>query len=90
MESRYDVIRYLLGVKGLWCSLIVVLRLHPGLVPEPLAELPIPVTPAKLVPGGFRPGAGVQKSLQNLDSGLRRNDAQGLLQEANIIQKSEI
>ncbi len=40
---------------------------------EPLAELKNPVTPAQ---------AGVQKSLGGRDSGLRRNDVQGLLQEA--------
>ncbi len=40
---------------------------------EPLAELKNPVTPAQ---------AGIQKSLGGLDSGLRRNDVQGLLQEA--------
>ncbi len=41
---------------------------------EALAELANSVTPAK---------AGVQKFLKNLDSGFRRNDAQGLLQEAH-------
>jgi hypothetical protein len=41
-------------------------------IAEPLAELSIYVTPAQ---------AGVQKSLANLDSGFRRNDARGLLQE---------
>jgi UDP-glucose 4-epimerase len=45
---------------------------------EPLAELSYSVTPAK---------AGVQKSLGELDSGLRRNDVQGLLQEAPEIQR---
>jgi hypothetical protein len=40
---------------------------------EALAELSLSVTPAK---------AGVHKSLKNLDSGFRRNDAQELLQEA--------
>jgi hypothetical protein len=40
---------------------------------EALAELSNSVTPEK---------AGVQKLLKNLDSGFRRNDAQGLLQEA--------
>jgi hypothetical protein len=41
---------------------------------KPLAELSYSVTPAK---------AGVQKSLGELDSGFRRNDVQGLLQEGH-------
>jgi RND family efflux transporter MFP subunit len=32
------------------------------------------VTRAKLVPAGFRPGAGVQEARKNMDSGLRRNE----------------
>jgi phosphoglycolate phosphatase len=43
------------------------------LLTEPLAELSNSVAPAK---------AGVQKLAENLDSGLRWNEAQGLLQEA--------
>jgi len=41
--------------------------------PEPLAELNKTVTPVT---------SAVQWTLQNLDSGLRRNDVEGLLQEA--------
>ena len=47
---------------------------------EALAELSNSVTPAK---------AGVQKLLKNLDSGFRRNDAQGLLQEARMLTRSK-
>jgi hypothetical protein len=43
---------------------------------EALAELSISVTPVK---------AGVQKCLESLDSGFRRNDAQGLLHEARFV-----
>ena len=50
------------------------------LIPEALAELSNSVTPAK---------AGVQKWLGNLDSGFRRNDAQGLLQEAHLKAKGQ-
>ncbi len=39
---------------------------------EPLARLDNLVTPAK---------AGVQKGAENLDSGVRRNDVVGFLQE---------
>ncbi len=42
---------------------------------EPLAKLCKTVTPEK---------AGVQKSLKNLDSGLRQNDEKGFLQEAPL------
>ncbi len=42
------------------------------LLGEPLAELSNPATPEK---------AGVQKSFKKQDSGFRRNDARGLLQE---------
>ncbi len=48
---------------------------------EPLAELSNPVTPARYRSTGQTP-AGVHNLLKNLDSGLRRNDALGLLQEA--------
>ncbi len=41
--------------------------------PEPLAKLNKTTTPVTY---------GVQKILKNLDSGLRRNDVEGLLQEA--------
>ena len=41
---------------------------------EALAELNGAVTPAK---------AGVQRSLENLDSGFRWNDVEGLMQEAH-------
>jgi hypothetical protein len=41
---------------------------------EPLAEHSISVTPAKLVPAGFRPGTGIQKITKFLDSGLLQND----------------
>ncbi|MGP0045321.1 MAG: hypothetical protein ACLPVJ_11000, partial [Syntrophobacteraceae bacterium] len=41
--------------------------------PEPLAELNKTVTPVT---------SAVQWTLKNLDSGLRRNDVEGLLQEA--------
>jgi hypothetical protein len=40
---------------------------------EPIAKPAYPVTPAK---------AGVQNALKRLDSGFRRNDAEGLLQLA--------
>jgi hypothetical protein len=40
---------------------------------EPLAELNKTVTPVT---------SGVHKTLKNLDSGFRRNDVEGLLQEA--------
>jgi hypothetical protein len=43
---------------------------------EPLAELSNSVTPAYAV---------VQKLSENLDSGLRRNDAQRLLQKALLL-----
>ncbi len=49
---------------------------------EVLAELPDSVTPAEFLPAGIRPGAGVQRSLKILDSDLRRNATQQLLQEA--------
>jgi len=42
---------------------------------EALAKLNKTVTPAK---------AGVQNTLKRLDSGLRRNDTKGLLQEARL------
>jgi hypothetical protein len=44
---------------------------------EVLANVANPVTPAK---------AGVQNVLKRLDSGFRRNDAAGLLQEAQWIE----
>ena len=44
--------------------------------PEPLAELNKTVTPVT---------SAVQWTLKNLDSGLRRNDVEGLLQEALMI-----
>jgi hypothetical protein len=43
--------------------------------PEPLAELNKTVTPVT---------SAVQWTLKNLDSGLRRNDVEGLLQEAHL------
>jgi hypothetical protein len=43
---------------------------------EALAKLTIFVTPAK---------AGVHNTSKRLDSGFRRNDAEGLLQEAPLI-----
>ena len=48
---------------------------------EALAELSNSVTPAK---------AGVQKLLKNLDSGFRRNDAQGLLPEARELFRQQM
>jgi len=44
---------------------------------EPLAELNKTVTPVT---------SAVQWTLKNLDSGLRRNDVEGLLQEAHMLQ----
>ena len=44
---------------------------------EPLAELNKTVTPVT---------SEVQKTLKNLDSGLRRNDVEELLQEAREIE----
>ena len=37
------------------------------------------VTPAKLVPAFFKPGAGVQNALKGLDSGFRCNDEPEIL-----------
>jgi hypothetical protein len=47
---------------------------------EPLAELSKTVTPVT---------SAVQMALKNLDSGLRRNDVEGLLQEAPLLRRPE-
>jgi hypothetical protein len=44
--------------------------------PEPLAKLNKTFTPGT---------SGAQKTLKNLDSGFRRNDVEGLLQEALLL-----